>query len=55
MKISKITYALVALLGSTGFVSCNDFLNRAAEDTYNVNNFYQNDEQCYQGVNYLYN
>ena len=55
MKISKITYALVALIGSAGFVSCNDFLNRAAEDTYNVNNFYQNDEQCYQGVNYLYN
>lgn len=55
MKINKLTYTLVALLGSTAFVSCNDFLDRAAEDNYNVNNFYQNDEQCYQGVNYLYN
>lgn len=25
------------------------------EDTYNVATFYQNDEQCVQGVNYLYN
>ena len=55
MKIKKITYALLALCGSSAFVSCNDFLDRAAEDNYNVNNFYQNDEQCYQGVNYLYN
>ena len=55
MKIRKYKYALIALVGASGLVSCNDFLNRAAEDTYNVNNFYQNDEQCYQGVNYLYN
>lgn len=55
MKINKITYSLIALLASSAFVSCNDFLDRAAEDTYNVSNFYQNDEQCYQGVNYLYN
>ena len=38
-----------------GLSSCDDFLNRPAEDTYNVSNFYQNDEQCIQGVNYLYN
>ena len=55
MKIKKLTYTLTALIGATAFVSCDDFLNRAAEDNYNVNNFYQNDEQCYQGVNYLYN
>ncbi|MCH5234410.1 MAG: RagB/SusD family nutrient uptake outer membrane protein [Muribaculaceae bacterium] len=55
MKIRKITYTFVTLLGASAFVSCNDFLDRAAEDNYNVNNFYQNDEQCYQGVNYLYN
>ena len=55
MKIRKFTYMVVAGLVSAGLASCNDFLNRAAEDTYNVNNFYQNDEQCYQGVNYLYN
>lgn len=36
-------------------VSCEKFLNRPTEDNYNVSNFYQNDEQCIQGVNYLYN
>lgn len=44
----------VAALG-IGLTSCEDFLNRPAEDNYNAGNFYQNDEQCYQGVNYLYN
>lgn len=38
-----------------GLSSCDDFLNRPAVDTYNVSNFYQNDAQCIQGVNYLYN
>ena len=51
-NIIKIVFAGVLVLGIT---SCDDFLNRPAEDTYNVSNFYQNDEQCIQGVNYLYN
>lgn len=55
MKIKNTIYSLLVLSGAFMMVSCNDFLNRAAEDNYNVNNFYQNDEQCYQGVNYLYN
>jgi hypothetical protein len=38
-----------------GTTSCEEFLDRPAEDNYNAGNFYQNDEQCYQGVNYLYN
>ena len=42
--------ALALTLGS-----CQEFLNRPAEDNYNTANFYQNDEQCVQGVNYLYN
>ena len=57
MNLRNIKYALLAGISgiaALGFTSCDDFLNRAAEDTYNVNNFYQNDEQCYQGVNYLY-
>ena len=53
--IRKFKYALAAGLVSLSLASCDDFLDRAAEDTYNVSNFYQNDEQCYQGVNYLYN
>ena len=55
MTFRKFKYALVAGFASISLASCDDFLDRAAEDTYNVNNFYQNDEQCYQGVNYLYN
>lgn len=35
--------------------SCEKFLDRPAEDVYNEANFYQNDAQCLQGVNYLYN
>ena len=51
-NIIKIAFTGVLL---TGLVSCSDFLNRPAEDTYNVDNFYENDDQCIQGVNYLYN
>lgn len=55
MKIRYIKYwAFAAVLGM-GTVSCEDFLNRPTEDNYNESNFYQNDEQCVQGVNYLYN
>lgn len=50
--ILKLTLAGVLTLGLT---SCDNFLNRPAEDNYNVDNFYKNDEQCVQGVNYLYN
>lgn len=54
MKIRYIKYwAFAAVLGM-GTVSCEDFLNRPTEDNYNESNFYQNDEQCVQGVNYLY-
>lgn len=51
MKIRYIKYwAFAAVLGM-GTVSCEDFLNRPTEDNYNESNFYQNDEQCVQGVN----
>jgi hypothetical protein len=55
MKIKNLKYmAVVAALGLS-VSSCDDFLDRPTEDNYNVGNFYQTDEQCYQGVNYLYN
>ncbi|MBQ9411258.1 MAG: RagB/SusD family nutrient uptake outer membrane protein [Bacteroidales bacterium] len=47
-----IAVAAVVLLGA---VSCDKFLNRPAEDSYNSDNFYQDEAQCIQGVNYLYN
>lgn len=50
MKIRYIKYwAFAAVLGM-GTVSCEDFLNRPTEDNYNESNFYQNDEQCVQGI-----
>lgn len=55
MKLSKLTYGTLIGVAALSLTSCNDFLDRAAEDTYNVSTFYLNDEQCYQGVNYLYN
>lgn len=54
MKSNIIKIVLAGAL-ATGLVSCSEFLNRPAEDSYNVDNFYQNDAQCLQGVNYLYN
>ncbi len=35
--------------------ACDDFLDRPAEDSYNTDNFYQNDDQLYQSVNTIYN
>lgn len=55
MKLKNIfKYAAAGVL-ALSLASCQKFLNRPAEDTYNVDNFYQNDAQCIQGVNYLYN
>lgn len=55
MKINTIKYWAIAALFGMGMASCEDFLDRPVEDNYNESNFYQNDEQCIQGVNYLYN
>ncbi len=55
MKIINIIKCLSAAAVALSFVSCEDFLNRPAEDSYNVDNFYKDDSQCEQGVNYLYN
>ena len=55
MKINKIYNILLAGALLFGLSSCQEFLNRPSEDNYNTSNFYLNDEQCLQGVNYLYN
>jgi hypothetical protein len=53
---SKIFYNLALSLGVLlGMSSCEDFLDRPNEDNYNVDNFYQTDEQCFQAVNPIYN
>lgn len=52
-KIFKnITYISLLALSTA---ACGDFLDRPNEDNYNVDNFYQTDEQCFQAVNPLYN
>lgn len=53
--IKNIRYTLAIASVGMIFTSCEDFLDRPAEDGYNVGTFYTTDEQCYQGVNYLYN
>lgn len=59
MKYMKTIIKLIGLLLLTGLVlglsSCEDFLNRPTEDGYTVSTFYQNDEQCLQAVNPIYN
>jgi hypothetical protein len=40
---------------TAGLTSCEDFLNKPNEDSYNIDNFYQTDEQCFQAVNPIYN
>ena len=45
----------IALAMGALTTSCNDFLDRPAEDSYNAGTFYKDDNQCLQGVNYLYN
>lgn len=55
MKRNIILKGLSVAAAVMAFTSCEDFLNRPAEDSYNVDNFYKNDAQCEQGVNYMYN
>lgn len=49
-----LKFIVVAAL-SLGAVSCSDFLNRPSEDSYTTEQYYTNDTQVEQGVNYLYN
>jgi hypothetical protein len=53
--MNSIKYLPVVAALTMSMSSCSDFLDRPTEDNYNVDNFYQTEDQCYQGVNYLYN
>lgn len=55
MKLNTIKYSLFAAALALGTTSCGDFLDKPAEDSYNADNYYQTDDQCISGVNYLYN
>lgn len=49
-KILALSLGLLMVMSA-----CEDFLDRPTEDNYNVDNFYQTDEQCFQAVNPIYN
>lgn len=53
--INSIKYSLAIAVLGVGATSCDDFLDRPTDDSYTAGNFYLTAEQCYQGVNYLYN
>ena len=53
--MKNIVKAFAVGILALGAVSCDDFLNRPSEDSYTTEQYYKNDEQCEQGVNYLYN
>ena len=55
MKLSNIFKGAMVGILALSLASCQDFLNRPTEDNYNVDNFYKNDAQVEQGVNFLYN
>ena len=59
MEDSKMKNTLKYILTAVAVVlmaaSCSKFLNRPAEDSYTTANYYQNDQQVEQSVNYLYN
>lgn len=55
MKISNIKYLAIAATFGMSLTSCSDFLDKPVVDSYNTDNYYQNDAQCLAGVNYLYN
>ena len=52
-NIFKYLIAVTAVLFVVS--SCEDFLDRPSEDSYTTANYYQNDTQVEQSVNYLYN
>lgn len=55
MKYRDIKYMMAAVAVGFSFASCEDFLDRPGEDSYNVNTYYQTDEQLYATANTLYN
>ena len=54
-QINKLRNIALITLVILGMGSCKEFLNRPTIDNYNVDNFYQTDEQCFQAVNPIYN
>ena len=52
---NAMKYFVLAAVVLFGAVSCQEFLDRPSEDSYTTGDFYKNDAQVEQGINYLYN
>ena len=50
-----LKYIALAAVIAFGASSCDKFLDRPSEDSFTTAQFYQNDAQLEQGINYLYN
>ncbi len=55
MKLNNLKYTAVAVVTALTMSSCDKFLDKPTEDSYNTENFYATPEQCLSSVNYLYN
>ena len=55
MKYTLYKYIALAAAFTLAMSSCDDFLDKPTKDAYNADNYYQTDDQCISGVNYLYN
>jgi len=54
MKLNIFKLSMLAVVFSMGMTSCDDFLDKPTEDSYNADNYYATDDQCIAGVGYLY-
>ena len=55
MKCNNLKYGVLAVVLAMGVSACDNFLDRPTIDNYNTSNYYETDDQCISGVNYLYN
>ncbi len=55
MRFNSIKSVALSAAVALALCSCDDFLDKPTEDSYNADNYYQTDDQCIAGVNYLYN
>ncbi len=55
MRFESIKSVALSVAVAFALCSCEDFLDRPNEDSYNADNYYTTDDQCIAGVNYLYN
>ena len=49
-----LKYTVLAAVIAFASISCSDFLDRPSEDRFTTGDYYKNDEQMEQAVNYIY-